>query len=606
MIQFNKIVLFILLPLASVILPIFSNQVLASQSKQTSESIRADKIYANYFEGYLELYPFEATFIGDTRYNDKLPNFLSDKYRERQVDFEKLYLKKIEKIDYNALSPQGKLSYDIFKRNRQLAIDSFNYPSHLIPLNQFYNYINTFFALGSGSSAQPFNSIKDYENWRDRMEQFPVIIDQMITNMNEGIKQGVVQPKSLIEKVIPQIDIQLANSLENSLLYKPIAEMPRFFTTNQKQYIIQRYTTAINSFVFPSLEKLSHYLKSTYLPKARLTAGLWDIPNGNLWYQHLIRRHTSTELTADEIHEIGLQEVSRIHEEILEVMKDVNFEGDLDAFFQFTNSNPQFFFKSKDQMLNAYRQFAHKVNLKTPDLFSRFPKSTYEIRPVEVYREQSASSGSYQRPSADGTRPGIFYLNTYDLSARPRWAMASLFLHEAAPGHHFQLALQQELKDLPKFRAFGTETAFVEGWGLYAESLGNELGVYSDPYQHYGALVAELWRSIRLVVDTGLHSKGWSRQKVLDYMYSNAPVAEARAISETERFMAIPGQALAYKIGQLKIESLRDKAESELGAQFDIKAYHFEVLKNGALPLSILEKKIEHWIAKIKTEKVKP
>jgi uncharacterized protein (DUF885 family) len=301
-------------------------------------------------------------------------------------------------------------------------------------------------------------------------------------------------------------------------------------------------------------------------------------------------------MTADEIHQVGLNEVARIHGQMRGVMEEVGFEGDLREFFDYMNSSPQFFFDEPEQLIQGYRDMSDRINGLARGLFEIFPKTDFEVRRVEPFREKSASGGSYQAGTPDGTRKGIFYANAYDLRARPNWAMESLYLHEAIPGHHFQIMIQRENEALPDFRRFGGFTAFSEGWGLYAESLGKEIGVYTDPYQYFGGLNAELWRSIRLVVDTGIHAKGWSRQQVLDYMYENSVVAEARAVSEAERFMAIPGQALAYKIGQLRIREIRNTAEKRLGEKFDVKAFHTEVLRDGSMPLSLLEAKIDRWI----------
>jgi uncharacterized protein (DUF885 family) len=309
-----------------------------------------------------------------------------------------------------------------------------------------------------------------------------------------------------------------------------------------------------------------------------------------------VRTITTTDLTPDEIHQIGLDEVARIHGEMRAVMEEVGFDGDLEEFFEYVNTDPQFFFDEPEQLIQGYRDMADHINTLAEDLFEIFPKTGFEVRRVEPFREKSASGGSYSAGTADGSRPGVFYANAYDLSARPSWAMESLYLHEAIPGHHFQIMIQHENEDLPGFRRYGGVTAFSEGWGLYAESLGKELGVYTDPYQYFGGLNAELWRSIRLVVDTGIHAKGWTRQQVLDYMYANAAVAEARAVSEAERFMAIPGQALAYKVGQLKIRAIRDMAEERLGDKFNVKAFHTQVLQDGAVPLSMLQAKIDRWV----------
>jgi uncharacterized protein (DUF885 family) len=320
------------------------------------------------------------------------------------------------------------------------------------------------------------------------------------------------------------------------------------------------------------------------------------LPGGEEWYAFLVRQRTTTDLSPQEIHQIGLDEVARIHGEMQGVMDEVGFEGDLKEFFEYLNTDGQFYYDEPEQLIQGYRDMSDHIESLTPKLFSVFPKTDFEVRAVEPFREKSASGGQYRRGTPDGSRAGVFFANTYDIKARPKWAMESLFLHEAIPGHHFQISIQQEIERLPRFRRFGGYTAFTEGWGLYAESLGKELGVYTDPYQYFGALNAELWRAIRLVVDTGLHFKGWSRQEVLDYMYANSAVKEARAVSEAERYMAIPGQALAYKIGQLKILELRNRAEEALGDRFDVRAFHTEVLTDGSLPLNMLDAKIDRWI----------
>ncbi len=324
---------------------------------------------------------------------------------------------------------------------------------------------------------------------------------------------------------------------------------------------------------------------------------MYALPEGRAWYAQRVREYTTTDLSAAEIHEIGLAEVERIHGEMRAVMEQVGFEGDLAEFFTYLNSDPKFYFDRKEDLLEGYEALRARVDEGVAPLFALTPDAGYEIRPVEPFREKSAAGGSYQRPSADGSRPGIFYVNTYDLSARPSWAMESLFLHEAVPGHHFQIAINQELAELPAFRRFSFYTAYTEGWALYAESLGKAMGVYDDPYQYFGKLNAELWRAVRLVVDTGLHEKGWSRQDVLDFMYANSAVNEARAIAEAERYMAIPGQALSYKIGQMKIQELRDRAQASLGEDFDIRDFHARVLESGALPLDVLENQLDRWMA---------
>ncbi len=337
-------------------------------------------------------------------------------------------------------------------------------------------------------------------------------------------------------------------------------------------------------------------MRDEYLPTCRTTVGLDALPDGAAWYAYNVRKITTTDYTPAQIHDIGLSEVERIHGEIRDVMRRVGFKGDVKAFSEYMQEDPRFFYIDRDALIAGYVDIKRRVDPALPRLFERLPSADYEVRAVEPFREKSASGGSYQAATEDGSRPGIFYANAYDLKARPKWAMEALSLHEGNPGHHFQISLQREQKDLPKFRRFSGYTAYSEGWGLYAESLGRDLGMYEDPYQYFGMLEGELWRAIRLVVDTGLHSKGWTREQVLEYMDAKSSAAEARRVSEAERYIAIPGQALAYKIGQLKIRELRTRAERELDGAFDVRQFHTAVLGDGALPLDVLESKIDGWI----------
>jgi uncharacterized protein (DUF885 family) len=373
--------------------------------------------------------------------------------------------------------------------------------------------------------------------------------------------------------------------------------MPDDFSEADKARLTADYRKMIGERIMPAFRKLRTFIADEYLPATRDSVGLDKLPNGAAWYAFNAHQSTTTDMTPAEIHQLGLDEVARIHGEIREVMAEAGFKGSLQDFFKFMKTDPQFSFKSEDALLAYYRSLEDRINKRIPEQFTLIPKAPFEIRPVEPYRAKSAAGGSYMTPSEDGSRPGIFYVNTYDLPTRKTWDAEDLYLHEAIPGHHFQLALQQELTDLPKFRRFGGETAFIEGWGLYAESLGKSLGVYETPYDYFGYLQNELWRAIRLVTDTGLHSKGWTREQVIKYMLDNSAESETQATAEAERYIAWPGQALAYKIGALKIQSLRAKAEKALGSKFDVREFHAEVLKDGAVPLQILEDKIDRWIA---------
>ncbi|MBP6626011.1 MAG: DUF885 domain-containing protein, partial [Arenimonas sp.] len=412
----------------------------------------------------------------------------------------------------------------------------------------------------------------------------------------EGMAAGVVQPKPLMLKVVPQMDALIHDKPEDTLFWQPIAKLPAEFSAEDRARLETAYRGLIADKLMPAYRELRRFVADEYLPAARDTVSLAALPNGEAWYAYRVRQSTTTDLSPAQIHDIGLAEVARIQAEMDAVMAQVGFTGTRAEFFAFMTTDKQFEFASEDALLVAYRALEAKINARIDEQFSLKPKAGFEIRPVEAFRAQSAAGGSYQSPSEDGTRPGVFYVNTYDLPTRKTWDAESLYLHEAIPGHHFQIALQQELTELPKFRRFGGETAFAEGWGLYAESLGRDVGVYTDPYQYFGRLQAELWRAIRLVVDTGLHSKGWTREQVIDYMLANSATSNTEAVSETERYIAIPGQALAYKIGELKIQELRARAEAALGDQFDVRGFHAEVLQDGSVPLAVLEAKVDRWI----------
>ncbi len=560
---------------------------------------RLDRLFEDYWQAALELDPVRATYIGDHRYDDRYPVDIAPAHVAAERELAERTLAAAEAIPFDELDPDRQLSHELFVRERRDELRGFAFPRELMPINQFRNPANRFARLGSGQSAQPFETVEDYENFLSRIDGFVAWVDQAIVNMRRGMDAGVVQPAILMERTLPQLQAHIVEDPAESLFYRPVEAFPEELPDDERERLREAYADAITRKLVPAYARLHEFISDDYLPAARDTAGLGALPDGEDWYAWLVRYHTTTDLTPDEIHRIGLAEVERIHDEMIAIKEEVGFEGDLQAFFEHLNTEPRFYFGSREEMLEAYEALREKADRAAPALFRRIPKATYEIRPVEEYREQSAAKGSYQRPSADGTRPGIFYLNTWRPQARPRWAAESLFLHEAVPGHHFQRSSNLELEDVPDFRRHGGVTAFAEGWGLYAESapVGTAMGFYEDPYQRFGQLNAELWRAIRLVVDTGLHAKGWSRQDVLDYMYENSAVLETRAVSEAERFMAIPGQALAYKIGQLKILELRRRAEEALGEDFDIREFHARVLEEGDLPLDVLEARIDDWLA---------
>ena len=561
------------------------------------KAARLDKLYEQYWEEVLKLNPVQATFQGDNRYNDQLPDFGTAEYRKQNHDFTVRWLKAIEDIGPDGLQGQGLLSYQTFVRDAKNSLDSEQFPDWMMPVNQMGSMASFAVQLGSGSGAQPFKTVQDYDNWLARGNKLPQLFDTAIANMREGIKAGVVQPRALMVKVIPQLDALIKDKPEDTLFWGPISSLPKDFPDADKTRLTAAYRDMIGQQLMPAYRELRAFINDEYLPSTRDSVGVDKLPNGQAWYAFNARQRTTTDMTPAQIHDVGLSEVARIHGEIRKVMVEVGFKGSLQDFFKFMQNDPRFSFKDEETLLKHYRGLEAKINLKVPEQFSLVPKAPFEIRAVEPYRAKSAAGGSYMSPSEDGTRPGIFYVNTYDLPTRKTWDAEDLYLHEAIPGHHFQLALQQELTGIPKFRRFGGETAFIEGWGLYAESLGKDLGVYTDPYDYFGYLQNELWRAIRLVTDTGLHSKDWSREQVIKYMLDNSAESETQATAEAERYIAWPGQALAYKIGELKIQELRGKAEKALGDKFDVREFHAEVLKDGSVALDVLENKIDRWIA---------
>ena len=577
-----------------------NSKTAAAHNDSSKLAAQLDQLYADYWEASLALNPLRATFVGDTRYNDQLPDIYSAEYRQKVQQFEQQWLDKLLAIDPAPLDRQQRLSYEIFQRNQQITLEAEQFPDWMLAVNHYRNIAQQLVQLGSGNGPQPFKSVQDYDNWLSRAGSAPTVIDSAIANMRQGMEAGVVQPRVLMGKLVSQLEGMINADPEQTLFWGPINQFPEDFSENDRQRLREAFKALIADQLMPAYTRLRDFVRDDYLPACRESVGLGELPNGAAWYAYRVKLFTSTDLSPEEIHQIGLDEVSRIQQQMREVMARVGFEGDLQAFFKHLRTSEQFKYGSQQALLDAYESVREQVEARVPELFSLVPQTGYEIRPVEPYREKVAAGGNYQRPSEDRTRPGIFFVNTYDLPARTTFGRESLFLHEAIPGHHFQLALQQELTDLPKFRRFGRETAFSEGWGLYAESLGTELGMYSDPYQYFGRLQAELFRAIRLVVDTGLHSKGWTREQVIEYMRTNSAVSNTQSVSETERYIAVPGQALAYKIGELTIQRLRRQAEQALGEQFDIRAFHAEVLRDGSLPMAILERKIQRWIAEQK------
>jgi uncharacterized protein (DUF885 family) len=549
-----------------------------------------------YFEESLALNPLRATYLGDERYNDRLTNDISPQHLEKVRNLETRYLERAEAIDPAGLEEDDRLTREVFIHGRREALEGLEFPFHLLPVNQMYSVPQIMAILGSGQSPQPFRNAVDYRNYMARMEGFARWADQAIVNMREGIGEGIVHPRVIVEKIIPQHEALLAEDPAETLFWGPIDKMPEEVAGEERERLTAEWRAMLADTLLPAYARLRDFLREEYLPAARDTVGWTALPGGEAWYAFQVRNQTTTELTPEEIHRLGLSEVSRIRSEMDRIRREVGFEGDLAAFFEHLKSDPQFFFDSPDQVLEAYQELKRRIDGALPALFSDFPRADYELRAIEAFRAESSAGAEYQAPSADGSRPGVFYVNTFNLKAQPRYGTETLSLHEASPGHHFQISIQQEMDHLPRVRRFGGYTAYAEGWALYAESLGPDLGLFKDPYQYYGRLNDEQLRAMRLVVDTGLHAFGWTRQQAIDYMLENSSLAETDVIAEVERYITWPGQALGYKIGQITLGEMRREAADALGERFDLKAWHSMVLRSGALPMSVLEARNRRWI----------
>jgi uncharacterized protein (DUF885 family) len=568
----------------------------AAPPQQPSADAALNALVEEYFERELELSPMNATAIGDSRYDDRLDETTSPGFRERQLAVEQAYLERARRIDATRLSPAAHITYEIFVSERELALEGRRFPEELMPLNQMNGLPVDLAVYGSGTGPQPFATVADYDRFLKRLRQFPRWADGAIALMRSGMARGVTLPRPAMTKVIPQLRELVTARVQDSVFWVPITDMPKAIAAQDRRRISDAYAAALSQEVLPAYTRLADFIERDYLPAARTTVGWSDLPDGPAWYRWRIRGATTMDLSAAQIHEMGLAEVARIRGEMLAVKQQVGFKGDLDAFFKYLEEDPRFYFNSESELLGAYADLKRRIDALLPRLFADFPKADYEIRPVEAFRAAAAAGGSYQAPSADGKRPGIFYINTHNLKAQPRFGMETLSLHEASPGHHFQISIQQELTGLPRFRRFNGYVAYSEGWALYAESIGKELGVFTDPYQWYGRLSDEMLRAMRLVVDTGLHAKGWTREQAIKYMLDNSSMAESDVTAEVERYIVWPGQALGYKLGQLQITALRAKAEQQLGAAFDVREFHSQVLRDGALPMGVLTAKIDRWI----------
>jgi uncharacterized protein (DUF885 family) len=549
----------------------------------------------------LDRNPLNRLYRGDLSHAGEYGDGLSDAWLAAEKKAAEDELAALARIDRNALSASDRVSYDVFKWQRSTDLKGYDQAildaSIVRPIDHFFGFHTWFPELSSGEGVAPYKTVKDYEDGLSRIDGFVTAIDFSITRFRQGMKTGVVQPRLVVDNIIGQLDNLLAPGVDGAVMMKPVGKFPDSFSAADKARLTTAYRDAVATKVNPALTRLRDFLKNEYRPVARESVGLSQMPGGANYYRYLIAANTTTDLSAEEIHNIGLAEVARITSGMEAVKAEVGFKGGLKEFFDFIRTDPKFKFASKEAMRDAYYAVGKRVDETVPKLFSTLPRSGLEIRPVPAFKEKTDAAGSYQSGTPDGSRPGVFYFNSYDLPSRTTPGVETLYLHEAVPGHHFQGSLAQENETLPPFQRFGGNTAFAEGWALYAESLGPELGMFKDPYQLQGRYDDEMLRAMRLVVDTGLHSKGWTRDQAIEYMLDHSAMGRTDATAEVERYIAIPGQALAYKVGQLTISRLRAKVEKELGPKFDIKGFHEQVLMTGALPLAVLEKKVDDWIA---------
>jgi len=550
------------------------------------------KIFSDMEEYNLRTYPEGATYNGDNRYDDKLSDN-SEAAVFEYYDTIRAYMSRLNSIEYNNLSEANKLNYDLFKSSMEENLAGEKFKGYLMPMGQQWGiHINSPQIV----NYQPVSTYEEYQKYFSRLRQLESKFDNTISNMRKGIAEGYVMPVFLMDQTLPQIEKIIVTDPEQSVFYSTLKKENKL-SAEEKLLVENELKEIITTVINPSYKKLYEFVKTEYLPACRTEAGVWAIPNGKEMYEYSIKNYTTLDLTADEIHNIGLSEVARINTEMEKVKDQAGFKGTLAEFNEFLKTDPQFYYTEKEDLMNGYRDILKKMDAKLPELFGILPEAKYDLFEMEEYRAASAPQAYYYSAPDDRSRPGYFYVNTYDLPSRPKYTMTALALHEAVPGHHLQIAISQELKDLPKFRRDLGYTVFVEGWGLYAESLGYETGMYEDLYQLYGALTFEMWRACRLVVDTGIHDKRWTREQAFEYMKNNMASSDHDIRTEVDRYIAWDGQALAYKIGELKIKELRKNAEEKLGDNFDIKKFHDQILKNGAVPLPLLEKIVNDWVS---------
>lgn len=584
------------------LLPLFLVLLLACGAEDEvvpqREEVSAEfaELLETYQEGRLQLDPLQATFLGDDRYNDRLPNMLSEEYRAEARGFYQDYLGRLRSINRKALNTTEQVSYDVLEWELNMALQGADFATHLLPLNQFSGPHLTIGQLAGGKGAQPFRTVADYDNWLARVEDFATLMDTAKVNMERGAARGYLLPRALAMKLLPQLESLAAEPLEDHLFYNPARMIPDSFSSEDRERLQGAFRGMVGQRIIPLFTDLASYVREDYLPRTRQSSGIDQIPQGALYYNYLIRLYTTTDMSAEEIHELGLREVARLRGELEKVKREVGFSGDLQSFFDHVRTQPELMpFDEPEEVIANFNSIHDRMKPQLKMLFNKVPHTEFEVRRTEEFREASATA-AYYPGSQDGSRPGIFYVPIPNAEEYNTFSDEDIFLHEAIPGHHYQSSLTLENENLPDFRRNLWYSAYGEGWAMYCESLGKELGLYQDPYQYFGMLSAEMHRAIRLVVDTGIHSMGWSRERAIQYSLENEAESQSGIVSEIERYMALPGQALSYKVGQLKLLELRARAEAALGADFDIRAFHDLILEGGCLPLNVLERKVDEWI----------
>ncbi|TXK64926.1 DUF885 domain-containing protein [Alkalisalibacterium limincola] len=544
------------------------------------------------FERSLQENPLLATALGDPRYNDRLPE-LGPQARERQQQAVRDSLARLEAIDRGALGAADQLNYDIYLTLLEEQVERAAYRTDLMPISQ-RGGVHT---MGDSwrQSWRP-GTLKDHQDWIARLNAYGDYVDGTIALMREGIDSGWVSSRAIMQRVPPQLAAQIVDDPTRSAFYAPFRDIPGSVPADQHETLQAQAREAMVEVVLPALRRLQVFFNEEYLPATRESVAASELPAGPAFYDFLARRFTTTELSAARIHRIGLEEVARIRADMERIREEVGFEGDLQAFFHYLRTDPKFYYDSPEALLEGYQAMTRRIDPELVKVFTHFPRMPYGVVPIPEATAPDTTTAYYSRPAADGSRAGQYYVNLYRPETRPKWEMMALSLHEGVPGHHFQIALSQEMPGQPMFRRMSPFTAFVEGWGLYAERLGYDMGLYDDPYDRMGQLTYDMWRAVRLVVDTGLHAKGWSRQQAIDYFAENAPKSEHDITNEIDRYIGNPGQALAYKIGQLRLSALRERAEQRLGEEFDLRVFHDRLLADGALPLSVLEQRVDAWI----------